>query len=170
MLRSEKTEVVENLKDMFLNNSAVVLAHYHGLTVDQMTSLRNKMRESGVKMVVAKNTLAKIAVQGTSFADLERHLGGPTAIAASNDPVAVTKIINSFSEENEQLKLIGAVVDGRSIDLAGIKQIAKMPSLDDLRAKIIGLLKAPASSIASIIAAPAGKVARVISAYSQTSK
>lgn len=170
MLRSEKTEVVESLKAIFSNNSSVILAHYHGLTVDQMTSLRSRMREGGVEIVVAKNTLAKLAIQGSAFSDLEKHFNGPTAIAASNDAVAVAKIINTFSEENDKLKLIGAIIDGRSVDPMGIKQVAKMPSLDELRAKILRLILAPASSIASIIAAPGGKIARVLSAYSEKNK
>lgn len=167
MLRSEKIKVVDDLKEMFSGHTSAAIAHYHGLNMSQITELRNRLREAGIRFMIAKNSLAKIAVNDNKFSELDEHLTGPTAIAVSNDPVALAKILSQFVEENEQLKLIGAIVDGQWLNVNGIKTLSKMPSLDELRAKIIALLVTPATSIASILVAPATKVARVVSAYSE---
>ena len=167
MLRTEKAEVVENLKEMFTANSAVVLSNYQGLNMAQFSALRKKMHEQGAQLVVTKNTLSRIAAKDSTFSSLEQYLSGPTAISVSNDPIGMAKVLTSFAEENEQLKLIVAVIDGKPLDVNGIKALSKMPPLNDLRAKIIGLLKSPASAIASILVAPLRKTVGVVSAYAE---
>lgn len=167
MLREEKVTLVEKLKDILDSNTAVVLSHYQGLNMQQMTSLRQKMHDSGIKCMIIKNTLVKLAIKGTDFSALESHLKGPTIISASTDPVAVAKILSEFSKDNDKLKLISAIVDNKILDVSEITLLSKMPSLDELRAKIVGLLNAPATSLATVLNAPATQVARVTSLYAQ---
>jgi large subunit ribosomal protein L10 len=167
VLRAEKIKVVDQLKEIFSNHTAVVLAHYHGLNMKQISELRKDMRDQGIKFMVSKNSLMKIAIKDTDFSALEEHLNGPTVIAASTDPVAVTKTLTKFIKENKQLKLIGAIVDNKTLGVEAIRVLSKMPSLDELRAKIVSLLSTPATSVASVLVAPAIKVARVLSVYSK---
>lgn len=167
MLREKKTQVVSDLTQYFSEYSALIITHYHGLTVQQMTDLRSKFFEAGIRFMVIKNRLVKIALKESDFSSLESDFSGPTAIALSNDPVAVAKVLVDFAKENEQLKLIKGFVDGSEVDPEGIKTLSKMPSLDELRAKLIALLQTPASSLASVLTAPSSSVVRVVSAYSE---
>ncbi len=167
MLREEKVNLVQSLKEMLSNSTAVILSHYHGLNMRQITDLRKNMHSQNISFMVVKNTLLKLAIQDTEFSELDQYLTGPVAVSASSDPVAVAKMLANFAKENEQLKLVGAVVDKKTLDVQAIKALSKMPSLDELRAKIIGLLNAPATSLVSVLSAPGMQVARVISLYSQ---
>ena len=167
MLRENKIKAVSELAQSFSEYSSLIITHYHGLTVKQITDLRSQMFDAGIRFQVIKNRLVKIALKDTDFASLESDFVGPTAIALSNDPVAVAKILVDFVKGNEQLKLIRGIVDGAEMDVEGIKQLSKMPSLDELRAKLIALLQTPASSVASVLTAPTTSVVRVVSAYSE---
>lgn len=167
MNRAEKKQAVDSMKGMFADASSAVVVHYRGMTVDEIYQLRTKARKDGIAIKVPKNTLAKIALGGTSFAGLQDMLKGPTAIAVSKDAVSAAKTIVAFAKNNEKLIIIGGIVGGNVLDEAGVKSLSNMPSLDESRAKIAGLLKAPATKIASLLQAPGGQVARVISAYSK---
>jgi len=163
--RSQKQQAVSDLKEVFDNSNTVVVTHYRGMTVDEMTELRNKARDAGAKIKVTKNKLAKIASNDTDFACLTDFFSGPTAIAYSDDAVAPAKTIVDFAKENEKLVIVGGAIDGISLDEAGVKSLANTPSLDESRGKIVGILTAPASAIVRTIVAPAGQVARVINAH-----
>ena len=169
MLREKKIETVEKLKELFNSNDSVFITHYHGLNVAQISGLRSKMHEEKIDFFVAKNSLTKIGAKESKFEDLTESFSGPVAIAVSDDPVSTAKILVEFAKANEQLKLIKAKVFGEQIDSDGIKTLSKMPSLDELRARLISLIQTPAKSIASIVAAPATTVARVFSVYSNKS-
>lgn len=169
MLREKKVETVDKLKKLFTSCESVFITHYHGLSVSQISGLRSKMHESKIDFFVVKNSLTKIGVKGSKFEDLTESFSGPVAIAVSDDPVLAAKILVEFSKDNEQLKLIGAKVFGEQVDYDGIKSLSKMPSLDELRAKLISLIQTPAKSLASIVVAPATTVARVFSVYSNKS-
>ena len=165
MDRTEKAESVAALKDVFKSSNAVVVAHYSGLTVAQMQTLRRNARTAGASVKVAKNRLAKIALEGSDVASIASLLKGPTLIAYSSDPVAAPKVTVEFAKANEQLVILGGAMGKTALDLSAVKQLASLPSLDELRAKIIGLLVAPATKIAQLTNAPAAKVARVVQAY-----
>ena len=169
MLKEKKIETVGKLKELFASSGSVFIAHYHGLGVSQINGLRSKMHENKIKFFVAKNSLIKIGIKGTKFEDLDESFSGPTAIVVSDDPILAAKILVKFSSENEQLKLIGAKAFGEQIDYKGIKSLSAMPSLDELRAKLISLIQIPARSLATIMVAPATTMARVVSAYSNKS-
>jgi large subunit ribosomal protein L10 len=163
--RTEKAESVAALKDVFKSSQAVVVAHYSGLTVAQMQTLRKNARTAGASVKVAKNRLAKIALEGSDVASIASLLKGPTLIAYSSDPVAAPKVTVEFAKANEQLVILGGAMGKTALDLNAVKQLASLPSLDELRAKILGLLVAPATKIAQLTNAPAGKLARVVQAY-----
>jgi large subunit ribosomal protein L10 len=163
--RTEKAESVAALKDVFKSSQAVVVAHYSGLTVAQMQTLRKNARTAGASVKVAKNRLAKIALEGSDVASIASLLKGPTLIAYSSDPVAAPKVTVEFAKANEQLVILGGAMGKTALDLNAVKQLASLPSLDELRAKILGLLVAPATKIAQLTNAPAAKVARVVQAY-----
>jgi large subunit ribosomal protein L10 len=163
--RTEKAESVASLKDVFASSKAVVVAHYSGLTVAQLQTLRRNARTAGASVKVAKNRLAKIALEGSDVASIASLLKGPTLIAYSSDPVAAPKVTVEFAKANEQLVILGGAMGKTALDLNAVKQLASLPSLDELRAKILGLLVAPATKIAQLTNAPAGKLARVIQAY-----
>jgi large subunit ribosomal protein L10 len=163
--RTEKAESVAALKDVFKSSQAVVVAHYSGLTVAQMQILRKNARTAGASVKVAKNRLAKIALEGSDVASIASLLKGPTLIAYSSDPVAAPKVTVEFAKANEQLVILGGAMGKTALDLNAVKQLASLPSLDELRAKILGLLVAPATKIAQLTNAPAGKLARVVQAY-----
>ena len=169
MLREEKVSVVKELTQDFTDYTSMIITHYHGLSVKQMTELRAKLFVIGVKFLVVKNRLVKIALKGGDFSSVEDNFVGPTAVILSNDPVAVAKVLVEFVGQNEALKLIKGIVYGTEVNSEGIKALSKMPSLDELRAKLIALLQTPATSLASVLTAPAGNLVRVVSAYS-TSK
>jgi large subunit ribosomal protein L10 len=141
------------------------VAHYSGLTVAQLQKLRAKMREAGASVQVAKNRLAKIALEGTDVASIGSLMTGPTLIAYSDDPVAAPKVVAAFAKEFDKLVILGGAMGTTALNPDGVKALATMPSLDELRAKIVGLLNAPATKIAQVATAPAAKLARVFGAY-----
>ena len=165
MDRAAKKEQVTALNGVFKDANVVVVAHYSGLTVAQMQNLRKQMRQAGAAVKVAKNRLAKIALEGTDVASIAPLLKGPTLIAFSNDPVAAPKVANDFAKAHEKFVILGGAMGRTTLDLNGVKQLASLPSLDELRAKIVGLIQAPATKIAQVVNAPAAKLARVVQAY-----
>ena len=165
MLRSEKKEFVAEIEAICKESSTVILTHYHGLTVSKITELRRKLRENNANFKVVKNTLFRIAAKNANVEIDESMNNGPIAIAYSKDPVGAAKGVVEFSKKNDSLKIIAGVVDNAIMDINAIKALSKLPSLDELRGKIIGLLQAPASKLASITQAPGGQLARVISAF-----
>ena len=165
MDRAEKKELVAELNGVFKKTSVVVVAHYSGLTVAQLQKLRKQMREAGATVQVAKNRLAKIALDGTDVATIAPLLKGPTLLAYSNDPVAAPKVAVDFAKDNDKLVILGGAMGSTSLNLEGVRSLATMPSLDELRGKLVGLLQAPATKIAQLSTAPAAKLARVFGAY-----
>lgn len=165
MDRSQKTEAVAELNAAFNEVGVVVVTRNLGLTVEQSTDLRGKMREAGATYKVAKNRLAKLALKDTDYTGLEEFLSGPTALAWSEDPVAAAKTAVEFAKSNDKLEIVGGSMGSQVLDEAGIKALASMPSLDELRGTIVGLVNAPATKIAQVATAPANKLARVLGAY-----
>lgn len=165
MDRAQKQEAVATLKQTFSEANVVVVTRNLGLSVAQSTQLRNKMRDAGAAYKVAKNTLTLIAVEGTRYAPLSDMLTGPTALATSSDPVAAAKAAVDFAKTNDRLEIVGGAMGDTLLDVNGVKALAELPSLDELRAKIVGLVQAPATKIAQLVNAPAGKLARVVGAY-----
>ena len=165
MDRAEKKELVAELGDVFTKTSVVVVAHYSGLTVAQLQNLRKQMREAGASVQVAKNRLAKIALEGTDVASIGSLLKGPTLIAYSDDPVAAPKVVSAFAKDHDKLVILGGAMGTTALNPAGVKSLATLPSLDELRGTLIGLLQAPATKIAQLSTAPAAKLARVFGAY-----
>lgn len=166
MDRSQKAESVAFLNEVFGEAGAVVITRNLGMTVAQSTALRIKIREAGASFKVAKNSLAKIAIAGTDYEGLSEFFTGPTAIAASADPVAAAKAVVDFAKTNDKLEIVGGAM-GSVLNADGIKALATMPSLDEMRAKLIGLIQAPATKIAQLSTAPAAKLARVFAAYAE---
>ena len=165
--RAEKKEAVAELNGVFTKASVVVVAHYSGLTVAQMQNLRKQMRANGAKVEVAKNRLAKIALEGTDVASIASLLRGPTLIAYSDDPVAAPKTAVAFAKDHDKFVILGGAMGVTALNVDGVKSLATMPSLDELRAKLVGLLQAPATKIAQLSTAPAAKLARVFGAYAR---
>ena len=165
MDRDEKKDLVTGLNRLFSEVSVVVVTRNHGLTVSQVTDLRNRMRGAGAAYKVHKNTLARIALEGTPFAAITDMLVGPTALATSTDPVAAAKIAVEFAKTTEKFEIIGGAIGAQLLDLNGVKALAELPSLDELRAKVLGVLVAPATKLAQLVNAPAAKLARVFAAY-----
>nr|WP_245197600.1 50S ribosomal protein L10 [Jiella mangrovi] len=165
--RAEKREFVTTLNETFKASSTVVVAHYAGLTVAQMNDYRSKMREAGGSVKVAKNRLAKIALQGTDAEGISNLFEGQTLIAYSSDPVAAAKVTNDFAKANEKLVILGGAMGTSTLDADGVKALATMPSLDELRAKLVGMIQTPATRIAGVVQAPAAQLARVFGAYAK---
>ncbi len=165
MLRAQKEEKVALLQEVFQESQLVVLTHQTGLTVAETTELRGKMREAGAGFRVTKNRLARIALEGTAFAHIADRLTGPPAIAYSVDPVAAAKATVDYAKKNDKLVIVGGALGDKALDADGIQALAKLPSLDELRGKLIGVLQAPATKVAGVLQAPAGQLARVFSAY-----
>jgi large subunit ribosomal protein L10 len=170
MDRTQKSEVVSDLNRTFSETSVVIVTRNLGLTVAQSTALRNKMREAGATYKVSKNKLARIALEGTTYGSVGDMLTGPTALSTSKDPVAPAKVVVDFAKTNDKLEIVGGVMGTTVLDIAGVKALAELPSLDELRAKIVGLVQAPATKIVQIVQAPAGQLARVLSAYAEKDK
>jgi large subunit ribosomal protein L10 len=164
--RQEKAELIETLQTTLNASSTVVVTHQVGMTVAESSDLRAKMREAGAGFKVTKNRIAKLALKGTRYEELDGMFTGPTAIGTSEDPVAAAKALVDFAKDNDKLTIIGGSMDGKTLDKAGVEALAKMPSLDELRGRLVGLIQAPAAKIARVTQAPAGKVARVIKARS----
>jgi len=165
--RAEKKECVESLAAVFKSTSAVVVAHYSGLTVSQMQALRKQMRAAGAHVQVAKNRLVKIALEGSEVASISGLMQGPTLIAYSSDPVAAAKAAVAFAKDNDKLVILGGAMGKTALNVDGVKSLATMPSLDELRGKLLGLLQAPATKLAQLTTAPAAKLARVVAAYAE---
>ena len=170
MDRREKEDWVASLKQIFKESTLIVVTHYHGLTVAQMTDLRSQMRASGARFKVTKNRLTRLALDGTKVQDLSALFSGPTAIAYSMDPVAAAKVAVKFAKVNENLVVLGGSFNGQILDLDAVATLAKLPSLDELRGKVLGLINTPATRITSILQAPAAQVARVIKAHAANEK
>jgi large subunit ribosomal protein L10 len=166
--RAAKRELVATLNDVFSNTSVVVVAHYAGLTVADMQKLRSQMKQAGATVKVAKNRLAKIALEGTDVASISDLLRGPTLIAYSSDPVAAPKVAVDFAKGNDKLVILGGAMGKTSLNVDGVRALATLPSLDELRAKLVGLVQAPATKVAQVVNAPAAKLARVFGAYAKT--
>ena len=165
MERAEKREVVTALHDVFAKTGVVVVAHYAGLTVAQMTKLRSEMRSAGGKVKVAKNRLVKLALEGTDAKGIADLLKGPTCLAFSADPIAAPKVAVKFAKANEKFVILGGTMGSTVLDAKGVSSLADLPSLDELRGKLIGLVQAPASKIARTLNEPGASLARVIGAY-----
>jgi len=163
--RAEKSEVVASLHDVFKNAGVVVVAHYSGLSVAEMTDLRGRMRGAGASLKVAKNRLVKLALEGTEAAHTTDLFTGPTVIAYSDDPVAAPKAAAEFAKENDKLVILGGAMGATALDPEGVKTLASLPSLDELHATIAGMINRPATKVAMVLQAPAGQLARVFGAY-----
>ena len=168
--RAAKTEAVEQLNAVFKTTSVAIVAHYSGLTVAQMQKLRVQMKQAGASVKVSKNRLTKIALVGTDLDGISSLLKGPTVIAISKDPVAAPKVAVEFAKTNEKFVILGGSMGKTVLNIDSVKALASLPSLDELRGKIVGLLVAPATKLAQLSNAPAAKLARVIQAYASKSE
>lgn len=165
MDRTQKEETISFLKGVFDASASIVVVRNLGLNVAEMSDLRNEMRKEGASLRVAKNRLARLALEGTKIVDLQEHLTGTTALGYSDDVVAAAKVLVKYAKGNDKLEIVGGSMDETILDVDGIKALAALPGLDELRGKLVGLLQAPAGKIAAITCAPAGQLARVFGAY-----
>lgn len=165
--RAEKREFVTWLNEAFQKSGSVIVAHYSGLTVSQMNDLRSKMSEAGGAIKVAKNRLAKIALQGTDSESMRDLFTGQTLIAYSEDPITAPKVAVDFAKTNEQFVILGGSMGATSLSVDAVKSLASLPSLNELRAKLVGMICTPATRVAQVVNAPASQVARVVGAYAQ---
>jgi large subunit ribosomal protein L10 len=168
--RAEKQQAIGELNTVFKAANVVVVAHYAGLTVAQMQTLRKQMKQAGARVQVAKNRLAKIALEGTEVVSIAPLLKGPALIAYSGDPVAAPKVAVDFAKAHERFVILGGAMGRTALNPDSVKALASLPSLDELRARLVGLIQAPATKIAQVVTAPAAKVARVVSAYASKSE
>jgi large subunit ribosomal protein L10 len=167
--RAEKSQLVDTLATVFQDTGVIVVAHYSGLTVAQMTALRAKMREAGGGVRVAKNRLVKLALKGTDAESISDLFEGPTVVAFSKDPVAAAKVAVDFAKVNDKLVIRGGAMGPTALDAEGVRALATLPSLDELRGKLVGLIASPATKVAQVLNAPAAQLARVLSAYAEKS-
>lgn len=167
MDRSQKADLVAELRQVFAEAGVVVVTRNLGLTVAQSSELRTKMRDAGAQFKVAKNRLAKIALEGSDYGSVGDYLTGPTALATSGDPVAAAKVAVEFAKTNDKFEIVGGAMGSTLLDVNGVKALAELPSLDELRGTLIGLIQAPATKIARIAKEPAGLLARVTAAYGE---
>lgn len=167
MSRAEKEQEVQALNERFANDEVLVVTHYSGLTVSKMQELRAELRKEGASFKVTKNSLAKIAIKGTKFEGVGRMFTGPTGIASSVDPVAAAKIVHKFSKDNDKLVILGGALGEKELDVSGVEALAKLPSLDEIRSKLVGLLQAPATKLAGLMQAPARELVGVTKAYGE---
>ncbi len=165
MLRNEKVQIIAELHDIFANAGLVVVTHQHGLTVGEATALRRRMRESNATYRVVKNRLSQRAIGDTPYESLSDLFKGQIAIAYSDDPVAAAKVAVAYAKTNEKLEILGGGMGEIMLDVNDVKALASLPSLDELRGKIIGMLNAPATRVAGVLAAPAGQLARLLAAH-----
>ncbi len=159
MNKEKKQTYITEMTSQFEKSEAVIVAHYQGLTVTQLDELRAKMREHGIIFKITKNRITKLALEKTRCKDLSDLFTGPTAVALSQDAISSAKILTNFSKENKNLKILGGIMGNDILDIAGVENVATLPTLDEARAKIVGILKSPAQKIASILLAPASKIA-----------
>jgi large subunit ribosomal protein L10 len=167
--RAQKQQLVETLQQDLGDTVCMVVTHQTGLNVAEVTQLRRRVRSAGARFRVTKNRLARRALAGTPFETLAPLFTGPTAIAFSRDPIAAAKVVVEFANRNNKLTIIGGGLAGRPLDAAGVKELASLPSLDELRGRLIGLLQAPAARLATVLQAPAAQLARVLAAYAEGS-
>lgn len=167
MLRAEKVSVVDGLKRVFEDTGVVVVTHYQGLSVPQVTDLRRQMLGAGAGFRVTKNRLAKIAIQDTPYASLDDLFVGPTAIAYSEDPVAAPRVAVGYAKRNDKVTIVGGALGGRLLSAAEVRALAELPSLDELRAKLLGVINAPATKLARLLQTPGSRVARVLAAHAE---
>ncbi|WP_375326425.1 50S ribosomal protein L10 [Candidatus Tisiphia endosymbiont of Nemotelus uliginosus] len=165
MLRAEKHEFIKDFEEVYKSSGSVIITHYHGLTVSQITALRKSLKARGVGFRIVKNTLSKIAASKAGVIEMNTLLTGPTAVAYSKDSIDAAKGVVEFAKTNEALKIVGGLVNNTILDGNAIRQLAKLPSLNELRGKIIGVLQAPATKIVSVLQAPASGLARILQAY-----
>ena len=165
MDRAEKRELVSALHETFRNVNLVVVTRQSGLTVAEVNDLRRQMREAGARYKVAKNRLARLALDGTQFEGLKDFLDGPTALSWSEDPSAAAKVMTEFAKKNGKVEIVGAALQGEVYDAEGVDKIAKMPTLDEARAQLVGLLQTPAQRLVTLTQEPASQLARVLKAY-----
>ena len=159
MNKEQKKQYISDMTNQFEKSEAVIVTHYQGLTMNQLDDLRAKMREHGIKFKITNNRTTKLALEKTRCKDLSNLFSGPTAVALSEDAIISAKILTNFSKENENLKILGGIMGSNILDVAGVKNVATLPSLDEARSKIVGILRSPAQKIASILLAPASKIA-----------
>ena len=160
MMNKEKKQIyINDMKNQFDKSEAVIVAHYQGLTVSQLDKLRSQMRDHGIQFKITKNRITKLALEKTRCKDLSGLLKGPTAIALSDDAITSAKILTNFSKENENLKILGGIMGNDILDLIGVQNVATLPTLEEARAKIVGILRSPAQKVASILLAPGSKIA-----------
>jgi large subunit ribosomal protein L10 len=165
--RAQKQQLVTTLQQEFVGSACIVITHQTGMSVAEATELRRQMRGAGAGFRVTKNRLAKRALEGTEFASLAPLFTGPTAVAFSRDPVAAAKAAVAFANRNDKLTIVGGGLPGQALDAAGVRALATLPSLDELRGKIIGLIQAPATKLAGLLQAPGGQLARLLAAYAE---
>jgi len=165
--RAQKREFVTEMHGVFENAAVIVVAHYSGLTVAQMNDLRGRVKEGGAHLKVVKNRLAKLALEGTDVAGAVDLFQGPTVIAYSDDPIAAPKAAVAFAKQNDKLVVLGGAMGVTVLDANGVKALAELPSLDELRARLVGMISTPATRIALVLKAPAGQLARVLGAYAE---
>lgn len=165
MDRQQKEQAVKDLQQNLSESQIVLVLEQNGLTVAESTTLRRNMSEGGARLKVIKNRLSKLAIEGTNFENLGGLLKGTTVLAYSSDPVSPAKIANDFAKSNDKLKIMGASMDGKLLEEAEVKHLASLPSLDELRAKLISIIQTPATRVAGVLQAPAGQLARVCGAY-----
>ena len=166
MKREQKEIFIKNLKTILSENSLVLVFHYRGMSMTDMTELRVQSFNSGCNIKVTKNRLTKLALEGTDKSELTELFDGPTAIAYSNDPVQLTKLLTNFAKNNSNLVILGGIMDNEILTVEKIEILSKLPSLEEIRAQLIGLVNSPAQKIASVLNAPSGDLARVFNAYS----
>ena len=159
MNKGQKQNYIKEMTAQFQNSEAVLVTHYQGLTVKQLDDLRKQMREHGIKFKITKNRITKLALEKSKCKELSNLFTGPTAVAFSEDAITSAKILTKFSKENENLKILGGIMGTDILDVDGVKNVATLPTLDEARAKIVGILRSPAQKIASILLAPAQKIA-----------
>ena len=159
MNKEKKNQYIDEMSKHFDKSEAVIVTHYQGLTVSQLDDLRKKMREHGIKFKITKNRITKLALEKTKCNDISNLFSGPTAVALSEDAINSAKIISKFSKENENLKILGGIMGNDILDVAAVQNVATLPTLDEARVKIVGILRSPAEKITSILLAPASKIA-----------
>lgn len=165
MNREEKKELIAELSSLFGSATTVVVTHYKGLTVAELGALRGQMRAAGASFRVTKNRITRLALAGTPFEGLADLFVGPTAVATSDDAVAAAKVSVEFAKKNDKLVVLGGSMEGKPLSVGDVEALAKLPSLDELRAKLVGMINTPATRIAGVVQAPAAQLARVFSAY-----
>ena len=159
MNKEQKKQYIDEMSKHFDKSEAVIVTHYQGLTVSQLDDLRKKMREHGIKFKITKNRITKLALEKTKCKDISNLFSGPTAVALSEDAITSAKILSKFSKENENLKILGGIMGNDILDFTAVQNVATLPTLDEAKAKIVGILRSPAEKIASILLAPATKIA-----------